>query len=341
MVAEVMNARVVSLLCPGAEGDLVFRAALGVDEQVVQGASVPMGAGVAGWVAQNRRPVCVTAAGEDSDVKGSGRAQYRSGTFLSVPLEGERGLLGVLNVTDPASETPFTAEDCHLLLHLAERVTGAWERSLAVEQSQAGVDDTAQALRDVLKHLERGRRSAPDRVRLARGVARQLKLPESEVGVISFAASVHDLGMATVDEQVRHGAGGLDEDDREAVERHPEAGADMLRPLETMGAVREIVLSHHEWWDGSGYPRGLAGIAIPVGGRILAVVDAWESMTVGRAHKPARTPEEAMEELRRLGGRQFDPGVVEAFERALAEDRAREGDNPSPAPERAAADAGR
>jgi HD-GYP domain-containing protein (c-di-GMP phosphodiesterase class II) len=79
------------------------------------------------------------------------------------------------------------------------------------------------------------------------------------------------------------------------------------------------VLSHHEWWDGTGYPRGLKGEEIPVGGRILAVVDAFESMTVGRPHRPPLARYEAIQELFRLKGRQFDPDVVDAFERALSQ----------------------
>jgi len=156
-------------------------------------------------------------------------------------------------------------------------------------------------------------------VRLARALARQLGLKESAVGLISFAASVHDIGMRKLGEQVNDGGGTLSFEDRAAMERHPELSAELLRPLETVGVVRDVVLSHHEWWDGSGYPRGLSGEQIPTGGRVLAVVDAYESMTVGRAHRAAKSREEALGELRRLKGRQFDPRVVDAFESALAE----------------------
>jgi HD-GYP domain-containing protein (c-di-GMP phosphodiesterase class II) len=101
------------------------------------------------------------------------------------------------------------------------------------------------------------------------------------------------------------------------MERHVEIGADLLRPLDAAGTVREIVLSHHEWWDGTGYPRALRGEEIPIGARVLAVVDAWESMTAGRPHRPARKESDARLELERLAGRQFDPRVVEAFGRVL------------------------
>jgi response regulator RpfG family c-di-GMP phosphodiesterase len=319
MVADVMNARVVSLLAPEQNGELIIRAAMGLDERVVRDARIKPGTGVAGWVAEHRRPICVSGDEERLEVEGSGRALYRSRTFLSVPLESDRGLLGVLNVTDPISHKPFEAEDCHLLLHLADRVATAWEQALAMEQSQAGVEDTAHALREVLKHLERGRKNAPDRVRLSCALARQLKLPESEAGVISFAASIHDLGMRKLPEQIVNGGGSLSEEDREVLMRHPEVGAEMLGPLESVGVVRDVILSHHEWWDGTGYPSGLRREEIPIGGRILAVVDAYESMTVGRPHRTALSKEEALIELHRLKGQQFDPQVVEAFENALAE----------------------
>jgi signal transduction histidine kinase len=319
MVAEVMNARVVSLLAPEANGDLRIQAALGLDEAVVRDARIRPGQGVAGWVMEHRRPVCIAGGDAPAGLQPSGRRDYRTGTFLSVPLEGGDGLLGVLSVTDPIGQQPFDAEDCHLLLHLADRVAAAWEQARSLNESQENVDDTAQALRDVLQHLDRSRTRAPGRVRLARAVARRIGLDESEVGLVSFAASVHDVGMVHVGDELSGTAGSLTAEGRETLERHPELSAELLRPLETMGVVRDVILGHHEWWDGSGYPRGLAGGAIPVGSRILAVVDAWESITVGRPHRAAQPREQALEELRRLAGRQFDPEVVAAFEDALAD----------------------
>ena len=318
MVSEVMNARMVSLLAPDPDGDLRILAAAGLDEAVVLEARIKPGTGVAGWVAEHRRPVCVAGVEEDREVSGSGRSQYRSGTFISVPIEGESGLLGVLNVTDPVARTSFEAEDCHLLLHLAERVAAAWEQAQAMAQSQSDVDGAAQALRSVLQHLDHARRTAPGRVRLTRALARVLGLTEAEIGVLSFAASVHDVGMEQIGDQVVGGAT-LDEEERAAIESHPERGVELLRPFERMSVIKDVILSHHEWWDGSGYPRGLREEEIPIGGRILAVVDAWESMTVGRAHRAARTRAEALGELYRLKGRQFDRRVVDVFESALME----------------------
>jgi signal transduction histidine kinase/response regulator RpfG family c-di-GMP phosphodiesterase len=325
IVAESMNAQVVSLMARDADGSWTIRAAMGLDESVVRETRVPAGSGVVGWVGDRRRPVCLPEAADQLPVRGSGREQYNTPTFLSVPVESNDEMLGVLNVTEPEDGRLFHAEDWHLLVHLARRVAGVWEKARAVERMQVDIDGSTQALRQVLQHLQRSRRSAPDRVRLARALAREMKLDEDEVGLIGFAASLHDIGMNMVGERVTEGGGRLDDEDRERLARHPEFSADTLELLGRIRVVEDVILSHHECWDGSGYPRGLSGDQIPIGARILAVVDAWESMTIGRAHRPARSPEDARLELQRLRGRQFDPEVVNAFDRALAEvQRARE-----------------
>jgi signal transduction histidine kinase len=317
MVAQVMNARVVSLLAPvGEGGDLVVHAALGLEERVVHEAAIKPGSGVAGWVAQRLRPVCVSDTSQKPESAGPGHDLYRTGTFLSVPLEGERGLLGVLNVTDPISGKPFDAEDCHLMLHLAERVSAALEE--AERGTDAADDGPAPALRSAITDLGHGRESAPRSVRLGRATARALGLPESEVGLVSFAASAPGDWIAEAGERPAHETAAAGEAEPQAA-AGPEGDAVRLSRVETMSAVREILLSRHEWWDGSGYPRGLEGASIPLGGRILAVVDAYERMTTGKGRRAALSREDSIRELQKLAGARFDPEVVEAFEGACAE----------------------
>jgi hypothetical protein len=309
---------VVSLLAPDGEGgDLVVQAALGLEERVVREAAIKPGSGVAGWVAQHRRPVCVSDSGQRPEGTGAAREIYRTGTFLAVPLEGERGLLGVLNVTDPITGTPFDAEDCHLMLHLAERVSAALQEAREPDDAGAGLEHTARGLRGAITDLEHGRESASRRVRLARAMGRILGLPDSEVGLVSFAASLQGAGMLEPGEQATGPDARGGEDATAAT--GPESEAARLRPLEAMGATRDILLTRHEWWDGSGYPRGLEGDEIPLGGRILAVVDAFERMTAGKGRRQALPREEAIRELRRLAGAHFDPEAVDAFEGACVE----------------------
>ena len=316
MVADVMSARAVTLFEPDEAGRLAVRAGTGLDDASAEAPALAPGHGVAGWVFQHGRPACVKHAGslpEDSQ-------PLAGGAYLSVPLEGPDGPVGVLGVSDPIGSRTFGVEDAHLLLALAARVAATWEDTRSLQRSERNVADTNRTLHRVLEHLELAGRRAPDRVRLARDLARALDLGEAEVGRIAYAASVHDLGMSRIDPRVVSGdapdpaSPGASAEERSEVERHPELSAEMLAPLDRVGAVRDIVLCHHEWWDGSGYPRGLGGDRIPVGARILAVVDAWQSMIVGRPHRPALRPEAALAEIRRRRGVQFDPAVVEAFE---------------------------
>ena len=247
--------------------------------------------GRAGWCA-SPRPVCVS---EPRTTLPSARPRAARTTAAAPSCRcrsrASDGLLGVLNVTDPVGGRPFDAEDCHLLLaprRARRRARGS--RRVASSDRRRDVEGPTQRAAQVLQHLERGaaHRARPGAAG-ARAGARDAPA-EAEVGLIGFAASVHDVGMTMVGERRAPRRGGRARPPRSAsgCERHPELGAELLEPLEAMGAVREIVLSHHEWWDGCGYPRGLAGDEIPIGARILAVVDAYESMTVGRAHRPAR-----------------------------------------------------
>ena len=315
MVSEVMDAGVVSLMTPAKDGSLVIEAALGLEANVVRDTRAGPGVGVAGRVARDRRPMCVSQPGKETS--GSGRESYRTGTFLSVPLQQDGELLGVLNVTDPVSQRPFQVEDCNLLVELSDSIARAWREALGCESQRDRVAGTAEAMRRVLEHVRRGRHTAPDRVRLAQATAQSLRLPAAEVALIAFAAAVHDVGMTLVDREILEGGRRLEPAERATMQRHVELGAEVLERLEALGAVREVVLSHHEWWDGSGYPRGLERQEIPMGARVLAVVDAYESMTLGRAHRPPLERREAVAELVTLRGTQFDPDVVDAFVRIL------------------------
>jgi len=133
---------------------------------------------------------------------------------------------------------------------------------------------------------------------------------------VRSAAAMHDLGKLAIPEEILRKPAGLTGAERLVVERHPQIGSSMLQSL---GArpLADWVLHHHEWWDGSGYPSGLVGEEIPLGSRIIHVVDAYDAMT---AERPFRSPmghETALLELERAAGTQFDPDVVEAFVAAV------------------------
>src|SRR4051812_16832213 len=152
---------------------------------------------------------------------------------------------------------------------------------------------------------------------LAAGVARRMDLPEDQVELTRLAASLHDLGKLAIPEELLRKPGPLTEPERMILERHPQIG---FRMLESLGVdtVADWVLHHHERWDGSGYPDGLPGDQIPLGARIIFVADAYDAMTSECVYRRRVSPQEAVEELERCAGTQFDPAIVSAFAEELA-----------------------
>jgi HD-GYP domain-containing protein (c-di-GMP phosphodiesterase class II) len=154
---------------------------------------------------------------------------------------------------------------------------------------------------------------------LAERTARRLGLPAEEIERIRHAGELHDAGKVAIPDAILSKPGPLTEDEWGFVRRHPLIGERIVRSAPSLSRVAELVRSTHERFDGNGYPDRLQADAIPLGSRIVAVCDAFDAMTSGRPYAAARTPEEALGELRRCAGRQFDPAVVETFRAVVAE----------------------
>ena len=147
-------------------------------------------------------------------------------------------------------------------------------------------------------------------------IAAHLGLDVEQVELTRLAGSLHDLGKLAIPEEILRKPGPLTPPERLVLERHSQIG---FRMLESLGVdpVADWVLHHHERWDGMGYPDGLAGEDIPLGARIIFVADAYDAMTSDRAYRGRLTPQEAVAELERCAGSQFDPEIVEVFAREL------------------------
>ena len=150
-------------------------------------------------------------------------------------------------------------------------------------------------------------------------LAQALELPPGEVERVHTASLLHDLGRLAIPNEILENTGQLNDREWRVVSEHPKIGQVVL---EQAGALRDaatIVLHHHEWYDGRGYPHGLAGQEIPVGARIVAIADAYEAMIAGRPYRAAVSHSAALAELRRHAGVQFDPELVELFVTLFAE----------------------
>ncbi|MFQ5859577.1 MAG: HD-GYP domain-containing protein [Anaerolineae bacterium] len=147
----------------------------------------------------------------------------------------------------------------------------------------------------------------------AEGIARELRLPTEEIETISLSARVHDLGKVGIRDELLYKPGKFTAEERLAFQQHVRIGAEIVERFPRYRECRDIILGHHEHYDGNGYLKGLRGNNIPIGARIISVADAYDAMTTDRPYRPALTPAEAIDELKRCSGSQFDPGVVGAF----------------------------
>ena len=148
---------------------------------------------------------------------------------------------------------------------------------------------------------------------LAIQIGRSFGLTDSLLDELSLLATLHDIGKVAIPEETLIKPGKLTQKEWEMIWKHSEIGYRIAGQLPELAPIAEAILAHHEWWDGAGYPRGLKAEDIPLISRILSVVDAYDAMTNGRSYKKAVGHQEAIEELKRGAGSQFDPEIVEMF----------------------------
>ncbi|MGH2571211.1 MAG: HD domain-containing phosphohydrolase, partial [bacterium] len=318
MISEVMRARVVSLMLLDQGGDDLFiQAAMGLPNEAIRDGRVGVGERIAGRVAKTGETILIPDLDADGRFEPSDSRQYETRSLISAPIRIRDETIGVVNVTGEASGRPFDENDRRLLELLAQRVGLILSKLRELGSSRESLDRMESAIRgviDVRRHHHYG--SSDESSTLILGVCRALGIDGEQAARIHYASILHDVGMTLLPEGVYRKPARLTERDRELVEGHPEQGAKVLRSIEFLPDVFDIILAHHEEPDGSGYPRGHKGSGIPTGAKILAVVDAYHALRSGRPYKKAVGRDEAIAELRNAAG-QFDERVVQALVEAL------------------------
>jgi diguanylate cyclase (GGDEF)-like protein/putative nucleotidyltransferase with HDIG domain len=155
---------------------------------------------------------------------------------------------------------------------------------------------------------------------LAARLATALGVDEPQAEMVGLAGRLHDIGKVAVPDAILQKPSALTPDEWALMREHPVIGAATVSKVPVLRSIVPVIRSHHERWDGRGYPDGLAGVSIPLGARILAVADAYSAMTSDRPYRPARTIETALAEVQRCSGSQFDPEVVAALARIVGQD---------------------
>ena len=248
-------------------------------------------------------------------------------TAMVVSLPWGKQNIGCLVLQDPTFAPEFGAHGQEQLMVLSHVVATAINELVRDDEQirelsgTAQVTKTIEALRTLLQIRRNGVPTAePEALHLIGALAREMKLPEQQILDLQYASALHDAGMARVEDEILLGETELSFDERDEVDRHVEQGVDLMGPLLPNDSVAEMISHHHERFDGSGFPRGKQGSEIPIGARLLAVIDTWFSLTRGRSYRAGLPAKEALQEIHENSGTQFDPSVVAAFEKVLKQE---------------------
>lgn len=299
-----------------ASGELFFRVVRGRAAADIGGLRIPVGEGIVGSVAASGRAEVIDDVAADPRWKGDASKRFGTRAILAVPLVSRGRAIGVLQLLNPVGRDRFSADDLRRMRLFAGPLAHALENARLYAERQRTFVDTVTALAEAVEkrdpytggHLQRV-------VAYSLLLGHELGLDAEALEGLRLGATLHDIGKIAVPDGVLLKAGPLDDAEAAVMRRHPGDGAAIVGRIESLRPLLAIVRSHHERIDGRGYPDGLAGEAIPLPARIVAVADTFDAMTTSRPYREAMSREVAAAEIRRVAGFHLCARVVEAFER--------------------------
>jgi putative nucleotidyltransferase with HDIG domain len=319
LTSELVESQRVSLmLYDRRRQSLRIRAATGMSDDIKDAAVIPLGEGVSGKVAESKQPVRVTREMAQCNASNRPRGMlYDSESWISVPLLIGNQLFGVLNATDNRRGN-FTSEDERVLTALAEKVANKIETNALYESLYDNLLDTLDSLVATIEAKDPYTRQHSRRVsQLSRALGERMRLSREEVESLRVATLLHDIGKIGVRDSILMKNGRLTNEEYDIIKKHPVIGDQIVSPLGLAPCERDIIRHHHERIDGNGYPDGLKGDEISALARVVSVADAFDAMTSTRSYRKALSIDEALAELRRFSGEQFDQSIVEELAKGI------------------------
>jgi PAS domain S-box-containing protein/putative nucleotidyltransferase with HDIG domain len=285
------------------------------------GSTFPVAGSPTGQVVETGTPYVVAELGKEQRPLWLQAPRYQMlGPLVIVPVRSEQEIVGTLGISRAKGPTcvAFTDAEVRLLEGIAE-IGGTAIRGARLHESleQAYIQMVLSLARTVDARDSYTGSHSEQLAISAEAVAKRLRCGEGEIQDIRWAALLHDIGKIGVPDEILRKPGALTDDEWTIMREHPTVGEEILLPVDRMKAVAKLVRHHQEHWDGTGYPDGLRGEQIPLGARILAVVDTYGAMVDDRTYRRGRPHQEVIAELRRCAGSQFDPRVVETFFQVL------------------------
>jgi HD-GYP domain-containing protein (c-di-GMP phosphodiesterase class II) len=321
MTKHALRASASSLLLLDEERqELFFEFADGDAEQTLKPIRISVQSGIAGWVARHREPIIVNDAANDErfckDIDRSTGFLTRS--IMCAPLMANGRLVGVIEVLNKLDGSDFDGKDLETLMAVASTAAISLENARLHEAVMDGYRRTVKALAAAIDAKDPYTCGHSQRVKeYALLAGRFLVMAREELKAVEYAGILHDVGKIGIVDSTLRKPCQLAPDEWVIMRSHPSIGANIIGDAPFLGKARELVLHHHEKYDGTGYPSQLRREAIPLGARLIAVADAFDTMTTDRAYRSAFSVDYALNELRKCVGTQFCPLAVEAFSAAF------------------------
>jgi response regulator RpfG family c-di-GMP phosphodiesterase len=234
---------------------------------------------------------------------------------VTVPLKIRSKVFGVLSARGTPDRPPFSEKDLYFLNLLAEKASSSIENMALYASITANLFATLSSLVGAIEARDPYTKQHSTRVKqISLTVAREIGFSQEDLNILEVAASLHDIGKIGIPDHILLKPGKLTAEEYEIVKRHPAIGGDIISHFNLWGQERELIVHHHERWDGKGYPHGLAGEEIPVLARLISVVDVFDALTSDRSYRKKLPDETALDIIVKNAGSQFDPDMVQAFQ---------------------------
>jgi putative nucleotidyltransferase with HDIG domain len=317
MTQQTLNASASSvLLYSDNERELLFEVASGPVGKALRRVRVSTQSGIAGWVARTGKPLIVNDVKRDEhfdrivdEITG-----FVTSSIICVPLMVHRKVMGVIEVINKRDGSDFNEQDLEAVVSVAATAAMAIENTRlhqTVLDAYKSTITTLVAAIDAKDPYTRGHSQRVMEYALLGGTS--LSLPAEDMETLEYAGILHDIGKISVDARILNKPNTLTPSEWNIIREHSAIGANLLKEIPFLEKASELVLYHHERYDGEGYPAGLKGEEIPMGARLIAVADAFDTMTTDRSYRPALTVDYSISELYGCSGTQFCPKAVEAF----------------------------
>jgi HD-GYP domain-containing protein (c-di-GMP phosphodiesterase class II) len=324
-----LNVDAVNVLLLNSRSNLLeYAASRGFRRSALKHSRLRLGEGYAGMSALTNRIVSIPdLTREGTEFK---RLKLLEGedfiTYYGVPLVAKGHVTGVLEIFQRSPLEPdeewFEFLDA-LTLQAAIAIDNNslfYDLERSTMDLTLAYDSTIEGWSRALDYRDKETEGHSQRVtELTLRIAREMGVNEEELVQVRRGALLHDIGKMGIPDSILLKAGALTDEEWKIMRLHPVYSHELLHPIAYLRPSLDIPYCHHEKWDGSGYPRGLKGEQIPLSARIFSVVDVWDALRSDRPYRPAWTEEKTIEYIRSLSDIQFDPKLVEAFLRTIAE----------------------